>query len=114
MSRSTATLVDELRAVAVDEAIPFVAIIVGLERNTEFVVWSGDAAASLRELNEKTRRGGEAIGLAGFDLAPVGGVVRMRPFEEYADEEWIDDFLNALTADVKLIAEHLLAMKKQL
>ena len=70
MSRSIAALVDELQSVAVDEGIPFAAIIVGFEKNSEFVVWNGDAAAPLRELNEKVERGGEPIGRAGSTSHP--------------------------------------------
>lgn len=112
VSRPTTALIEELRAVAVEDGIPFAAIIVGFERTTEFVLWNGDAEAALRDLNEKVERGGEPIGLAGFDLAETGGVIRMRPFEEYADEEWVDDFLNGLAGDFKLFAENVLARKK--
>ena len=109
MGRVTADLIEELRSVAVDDGLPFAAIIVGFERKTEFIIWNGSADDALRELNEKVALGGEPLGLAAFDLAPAGGVVRMRPFAEYADEEWVGEFLNDLAATVKLLAERTLS-----
>ena len=104
MARSTEELVGELQAAAVEEEIPFVAIIVGFEESTEYVVWNGSAETALDVLNEKLARGGEPIGLASFDLAVEGGEVRMRSFAEYEGEKWVAEYLNGLVEGFSLLA----------
>ena len=86
--RTIIDLVAELHEEDADDA----GIIVGFEDHTEYA-WSHDPQL-LATLKEVTARGGEPIGIA----TRKDGKVNMRPFVEYADEEWVEKYFITLMA----------------
>ncbi len=104
--RSTKDLVKELTEEATK--LTMVAIAVGFDRETKFVFHRRDAekANLLSELNALVEAGGEPIGLVSYlILEPGNACFYTKPFPEYADESWVDGYLNSLMESVREIAE---------
>ncbi len=87
--RKTSDLIQEMTEEAKTAWV--VAIAVGFENETKFVFSSGKN--SLDDLNKLVKRGGSPIGLLRFekDNTLVQGLYR--PFEEYANEPWVQKYL---------------------
>jgi|SRR5208337_450863 len=90
--RKTSDLVDEMLAEA--KKAWLVAIAVGFEGETKFVFSS--QRHPLEELNQFVKEGGSPIGLLRFDKEDSTVQGSYRPFEEYADEEWVTKYLAGL------------------
>jgi hypothetical protein len=99
--RTTKDLIEELRSRA--EGAFVAGIVVGFENKTEFV-WA-NAPDALGDLNALVEHGGEPVALCRMDKAE--GVVNysLQPLEEYANQSWLNGYLDALgTTFVKLLA----------
>lgn len=99
--RNTIDLITELDR----EAPKFftISIAVGFERETKFV-FANDPNRQ-RVLAELVQAGGEPVGLIGITQEPglVSGYVvtgYTRPFEEFAGEPWVEEYLSQLTRTV--------------
>jgi hypothetical protein len=90
--RKTSDLVQEMA----DEAKKawLVAIAVGFQQETKFVFSSG--SHQLEELNRLVKSGGSPIGLLRFDKENSSVQGSYRPFEEYANESWVNEYLAGL------------------
>ncbi len=90
--RKTSDLVQEM----VDEAKKawLVAIAVGFQQETKFVFSSG--SRPLDDLNRLVKSGGSPIGLLRFDKENSSVQGSYRPFEEYANESWVGEYLAGL------------------
>lgn len=96
MSRSTIDLINEMEREAAEHDFDVLGIAVGFDDDTKFVFASDNDR--LEKLNELVRNGGEPIGLLGFLPSESRGTAAFysRPFEEYADQEWVRGYLNQL------------------
>jgi len=74
-----------------------VAVAVGFENETKFVFSSGKNP--LEVLNSLVRQGGAPIGLLRFDKEDSSVQGSYRPFEEYENQPWVNDYLAALLED---------------
>jgi hypothetical protein len=90
--RKTSDLVDEMLAEA--KKAWLVAIAVGFEGGTKFVFSS--QRHPLEDLNQFVKEGGSPVGLLRFDKEDSMVQGSYRPFEEYADEEWVKKYLAGL------------------
>ena len=90
--RNTADLVNEMLAEA--KTAWLVAIAVAFDAETKFVFSSG--RQPLVELNQLVQRGGSPIGLLRFERSGTSVQGSYRPFEEYADQEWVKDYFTGL------------------
>jgi hypothetical protein len=90
--RKTADLIQEMK----DEAKKawLVAIAVGFENETKFVFSSG--SRPLEDLNTLIKKGGSPIGLLRFDKENSSVQGSYRPFDEYANEPWVKEYLSGL------------------
>jgi hypothetical protein len=89
-----ADLVNELREMS--EGFTATALVVGFEATTD-VVWNRDPDP-LGKLKALVEKGGEPVGMIGY--LNQGGVVAFysRPLEEYAEEDWVQPYLERLLA----------------
>jgi len=104
--RKTSDLVQEMQEEA--KTTWLVAIVVGFEQDTRFVFSS--EKNPLESLNKFVKTGGAPIGLLRFDkeFSTVQG--SYRPFEEYAQEEWVKTYLAGLlenTGEIIAISQNL-------
>ncbi len=90
--RKTSDLVNEMQKEA--KGAWLVAIAVGFEDDTRFVFSS--QKQPLGELNQLVQRGGSPLGLLRFDKENSQVQGSFRPFEEYANEEWVKKYLAGL------------------
>lgn len=90
--RKTSDLVNEMLQEA--KGAFLVAIAVGFETETKFVFSS--AKQPLAELNQLVQKGGSPIGLLRFEKENSQVQGSFRPFEEYANEEWVKKYLTNL------------------
>ena len=90
--RKTSDLVDEMLTEA--KKAWLVAIAVGFEDETKFVFSS--QRNPLEELNTFVKNGGSPIGLLRFDKEDSTIQGSYRPFDEYANEEWVKKYLAGL------------------
>lgn len=90
--RKTSDLVNEMQKEA--KTAFLVAIAVGFEKETQFVFSS--QKQPLAALNLLVQKGGSPIGLLRFDKENSQIQGSYRPFEEYANEEWIKKYLAGL------------------
>ncbi|WP_321507628.1 hypothetical protein [uncultured Methanoregula sp.] len=90
--RKTSELVNEMLTEAKNAWL--VAIVVGSDTETKFIFSS--ARHPLEELNNLIKSGGSPIGLLRFDKEGTGIQGSYRPFEEYADEAWVKEYLAGL------------------
>ena len=90
--RKTADLINEMIAGA--KGAFLVAIVVGFEKETQFV-FSSDIHP-LDTLNRLVTKGGSAVGLLRFDRVGAEVEGSYRPFEEYGNEEWVKTYLAGL------------------
>ena len=90
--RKTSDLVDEMLNEA--KKAWLVAIAVGFETETKFVFSS--QRHPLEELNQLVQKGGSPIGLLRFDKEDSAIQGSYRPFAEYAQEEWVKEYLAGL------------------
>ena len=90
--RKTADLIQEMKEEA--KTAWLVAIAVGFENETKFVFSSG--SRPLEDLNALVKRGGAPIGLLRFDKENASVQGSYRPFEEYANESWTQNYLGGL------------------
>ena len=88
----TSDLVNEMRNEAKTAWV--VAIAVGFENETKFVFSS--ARYPLEELNNLVKSGGFPIGLIRFDKEGADLQGSYRPFEEYENEAWAQEYLAGL------------------
>jgi hypothetical protein len=95
--RKTSDLVHEMLTEA--KKTWLVAIAVGFENETKFVFSSG--RHPLETLNQLVQTGGSPIGLLRFDK--VDGTIQgsYRPFEEYENEAWVQEYFAGLLANSK-------------
>lgn len=78
-------------------------IVVGFEKKTEFV-WA-NVPDALGDLNALVEHGGEPIALCRMDKAEGALNYSLQPLEEYANQSWVNGYLDALgTGVVKLLA----------
>lgn len=99
--RTTKNLIEELRSKA--EGAFVAGIVVGFEQKTEFV-WV-NAPDPLGDLNALVEHGGEPIALCRMDKAEGALNYSLQPLEEYANQGWVNGYLDALgTGVVKLLA----------
>src|SRR5665647_306202 len=104
--RKTSDLVQEMQEEA--KTTWLVAIVVGFEQDTRFVFSS--EKNPLESLNKFVKTGGAPIGLLRFDkeFSTVQG--SYRPFEEYAQEEWVKTYLAGLlenTGEIIALSQNL-------
>ena len=97
--RKTSDLVNEMLAEAKNAWL--VAIVVGFEKETQFVFSS--QSQPLGELNQLVQKGGSPIGLLRFDKEDSAVQGSYRPFEEYAHEEWAQQYLAGLLENTQEI-----------
>jgi len=90
--RNTADLVREMLAEA--KTAFLVAIAVGFTSETKFVF--STALRPVEELNSIVKEGGSPIGLLRFDQEGTGIQGSYRPFAEYSNEAWVNDYLAGL------------------
>ncbi len=90
--RKTSDLVQEMQEEA--KSAWLVAIAVGFENETKFVFSSGKTP--LENLNKLVKSGGAPVGLLRFEKENSTVQGSYRPFEEYANEEWIKTYLAGL------------------
>jgi len=90
--RKTTDLIQEMKEEA--KTAWLVAIAVGFENETKFVFSSG--SRPLEDLNTLVKRGGAPIGLLRFDKENASVQGSYRPFEEYANESWAQNYLGGL------------------
>lgn len=90
--RKTSDLVNEMLREAKGAVV--VAIAVGFADDTRFVF--STARQPLSELNRLIDRGGHPVGLLRFDREGLEIQGSFRPFEEYAQEEWVKGYLSGL------------------
>jgi hypothetical protein len=90
--RKTADLVQEMEEEA--KTTWLVAIAVGFEQDTKFVFSSGKNPLEI--LNKFIKTGGSPLGLLRFDKENSTVQGSYRPFEEYAQEEWVKKYLAGL------------------
>ncbi len=84
-----------------------VAIAVGFETETKFVFSSG--ARPLEDLNALVKRGGAPVGLLRFEKEDDLVQGSYRPFEEYAGEQWVQEYLAGLmqnTGEIIALSQH--------
>jgi hypothetical protein len=95
--RSTADLIEELK----NESDRFtrVALVVGFEASTEFV-WKGDPEA-LEKLNSLVGTGGNPVGMIAYVFDPESVTYYTRRLEEYANEEWVENYLERLIGTIE-------------
>ena len=75
-----------------------VALVVGFERNTEFLWWAPpDDGDPLQKLNALVEAGGECVGLIGFTMGGGQGQVYARALADYGGGEWVGKYLASLT-----------------
>ena len=91
--RTPVDLIDEQHAESIGSNMA--SLVVGFD-NTTLCVWA-HAEDPLGELNEMIKYGGEPIGI--IRMAQDGPELSLvvRPLEEYADKDWIDEYLVSLT-----------------
>jgi hypothetical protein len=97
--RKTSDLVNEMLAEAKNAWL--VAIVVGFEKETKLVFSS--QRQPLWELNQLVQKGGSPIGLLRFDREDAAVQGSYRPFEEYAHEEWAQQYLAGLLENTQEI-----------
>jgi hypothetical protein len=97
--RETSDLVGEMLAEA--KTAWLVAIAVGFENDTKFVFSS--QMQPLAALNRLVEKGGYPIGLLRFDKQNSKVEGSYRPFEEYANEEWVQKYLAGLLDNMEFI-----------
>lgn len=90
--RKTSDLVNEMLKEAKGAVV--VAIAVGFADDTRFVFSS--QRQPLAELNALINKGGSPVGLLRFDREDSQIQGSFRPFEEYANEAWAQDYLKGL------------------
>ena len=90
--RKTADLIQEMKEAA--KKAWLVAIAVGFENETKFVFSSG--AHPLEDLNTLIKMGGSPIGLLQFEKENSTVQGSYRPFEEYENESWVQNYLSGL------------------
>lgn len=90
--RKTADLIEEMKAEA--KKAWLVAIAVGFEHETKFVFSSG--SRPLEDLNTLVKRGGAPIGLLRFEKDNSSVQGSYRPFGEYENEPWVQQYLGGL------------------
>jgi hypothetical protein len=97
MNRTTVDLIEELEA----EKNNFtnVALAVGFESTTIFIF--ATEADKLDKLNLAVKAGGEPFGLLGIDMHNGLLSIQQRPLQEYAEEEWVEQYLYTLTSDLR-------------
>ena len=95
--RSSRDLIVELNSEA--EQFTAVAIAVGFPQHTEFV-FSGDEG-SVTRLDELVRDGGDPVGLLRIVISEALLQVDARPFTEYADETWVEDYLQSIAHSLR-------------
>ena len=90
--RKTSDLVQEMKTEA--KTAFLVAIAVGFETETKFVFSSG--SRPLEDLNRLVQSGGSPIGLLRFEKEDSSVQGFYRPFEEYVNEPWVQEYLGGL------------------
>ena len=90
--RKTSDLVQEMQNEA--KTAFLVAIAVGFAQETKFVFSSG--SHPLEDLNSLVKSGGSPIGLLRFEKENSSVQGFYRPFEEYAHEPWVQEYLAGL------------------
>ena len=92
--RTTADVIKELEAEAA--LCRSVALAVGFEHTTLFIFFDEDN--KLEKLNEMIEMGGEPVGLLMSHSDKEGHVTSIagRPLDEYAEEPWAQDYVEAL------------------
>jgi hypothetical protein len=90
--RKTSDLIDEMFAEA--KTAWLVAIVVGFRQETKFVFSS--RRHPLEELDQLVQRGGSPVGLLRFDREDSALQGSYLPFREYAEEEWVKQYLAGL------------------
>lgn len=104
--RETADLVGEMLEEA--KAAWLVAIAVGFENDTKFVFSTQNQP--LAALNRLVEKGGHPIGLLRFEKQSSRVEGSYRPFEEYANEEWVLTYLAGLLDNM----EYIISLSQQL
>lgn len=97
--RETSDLVNEMLTEA--KKAWLVAIAVGFENETKFVFSS--QRNPLEELNKLVKTGGYPIGLLRFEKENSKVEGSYRPFQEYANEEWVIKYLAGLLDNMEYI-----------
>ncbi len=90
--RKTADLIQEMKKEATNAFL--VAIAIGFSNETRFVFSS--SIHPLEDLNRFVKNGGSPIGLLRFDKEDSSVQGSYRPFEEYAEESWVKEYLAGL------------------
>ena len=90
--RKTADLIQEMTEEA--KKAWLVAIAVGFEHETKFVFSSG--SHPLEDLNTLVKRGGAPIGLLRFEKENSSVQGSYRPFWEYENKPWVQQYLGGL------------------
>ncbi len=95
-------LIEELTTERKVRELTEAAIIVGLYKLTK-LVWYDEASDMLSELNSLVNDGGQPIGLIGYGYVQLPREVRFyrRAFAEYAEEDWVESFLEKMMSTMK-------------
>jgi hypothetical protein len=105
--RTTSDLVNEMLNEA--KSAWLVAIAVGFENDTEFVF--STTPHPLEKLNTLIKRGGSPVGLLRFEKEVAGLQGSYRPFLEYENEGWAEEYLASLLSNAGEIV--LLSLNQQ-
>ena len=97
MNRTTIDLIEELEAEK--DNFTNAALAVGFESTTIFIF--ATEADKLDKLNLTVKAGGEPVGLLGVDMHNGLLSIQQRPLQEYAKEEWVRPYLQALTSNLR-------------
>jgi hypothetical protein len=103
--RKTADLIQEMKEESKQAWL--VAIAVGFENETKFVFSSG--SRPLEDLNSLVKRGGAPIGLLRFEKENSSVQGSFRPFGEYENEPWVQQYLGGLlenTGEIIALSQH--------
>jgi enhancing lycopene biosynthesis protein 2 len=106
--RSTKDLIDELHRDADSGHYSFVALVLGFQNTTEFVISDeGSNADQLTKLNSAIGAGGKPIGMLGVKPAATGnmGAVGVRLLPEHGDDPERRKYLQTLAATFVAILE---------
>ncbi len=99
--RTTKELIEELQVKATGAF--FAGIVVGFEKTTEFI-WA-NSANPLDDLNVLVGKGGEPIAVYRLDKSEGTLHCSIEPFEEYARESWVRQYLDSLGSGIMKLVQ---------
>jgi hypothetical protein len=98
MTKPSSELIREMQEEATRHGLDVVCIAVGFDQEARFV-FSSERDPQKR-LEQSIDDGGEPLGFIGCRQPPKGQTAiqfHIRPFDEYAGEDWVQDYLRELS-----------------